>query len=102
MPASATPERLDHAIRRSSLQTITNGRSQGTVPAGATPRGGVVLPRARTDVFRREAVRVAALSLALSALLELLQFSTLMVIGEPYGRAELIRDLVLRVPWALM
>jgi hypothetical protein len=70
--------------------------------AGAPAHRETALPRANVDVFRREAIRVAALSVALSALLELLQFSMLMIIGEPYGRAELVRDLFLKVPWAVM
>jgi hypothetical protein len=78
----------------------TNQGRQGTAPASAMAHRVVVLPRARSDVFRREALRVAALSVTLAALLEVLQLGTLIVIGEPYGRAELIRDLILKVPWA--
>jgi hypothetical protein len=78
----------------------TNQGRQVTAPAGATAHRVAVLPRARADAFRREALRVAALSVALAALLELLQLSTLIMIGEPFGRAELIRDLLLKVPWA--
>jgi hypothetical protein len=80
----------------------TNQGRQETTQAGATAQCEVALPRTKVDEFRREALRVAALSVALAALLELLQLSVLLMIGEPYGRAELVRDLFLKVPWAVM
>jgi hypothetical protein len=45
---------------------------------------------------------VAVLSLALVALLELVQASMLLIMDQPFGVPELMRDLILKTPWSII
>ncbi|HET7095049.1 MAG TPA: hypothetical protein VFI22_16275, partial [Thermomicrobiales bacterium] len=54
------------------------------------------------DVRLRQLSAVATLSLALVAVLELVQAGVLLAVGQPCGVPELIRDLILRTPWSIL
>ncbi|MBJ7598651.1 hypothetical protein [Candidatus Nephthysia bennettiae] len=49
-----------------------------------------------------DAVRVAVLSIGLAVLLELLQVVFARVTGTPYAASEVVRDALLKVPWAIV
>jgi hypothetical protein len=52
--------------------------------------------------LRREALRVAALSVGLALLLEVLQLVVGTLTGAGYGAPAVTRDLLLKVPWAFV
>jgi hypothetical protein len=52
--------------------------------------------------MRREALRVAALSVGLALLLELLQLVLAAFTGAGYGASTATRDVLLKVPWAFV
>ncbi len=56
----------------------------------------------RARNLRRHALAVGALSLALAAVLEAVQVLATILTGGPYGAGPGLRDLILKLPWALL
>ncbi|HEX5499607.1 MAG TPA: hypothetical protein VFX03_10285, partial [Thermomicrobiales bacterium] len=73
-------------------------RLRGATPPSAPASRGATFGMVE-DIRLRQLPTIAIMSLALVAVLELVQAGVLLAMGQPVGVPELSRDLILKTPW---